>query len=69
MLATPEGNNSLGVHQCQHTEAEDDLLPSEAGPRGCIQSQLQLQKHLQDDQCLAKAAEVKGNGVSKRLQT
>ncbi len=55
-------------HECQHvlwhTEAEHDPLPSETGPQGSIPTP---QTHLQDDHCLAKEAEGKGDGLAKHV--
>ncbi len=52
-----------GNHECQHvlwhTEAEYDPLPSETGPQGSIQHD--------NDHCLAKEAEGKGDGLAKHV--
>ncbi len=46
---------------CDITEAEHDPLPSETGPEGSIPTWYTTPNNLQDDHCLAKEAESKGN--------
>jgi len=55
--------SSLREHECQHvlrhTEAEHDPLPSETGPQGSIPTD--------NDHCLAKEIESKGDGLAKHV--
>ncbi len=65
--------HGLGLHECcrywgatvHNLHLSVHPLPSETGLQGSIPTWWRPQTHLQDDHCLAKEAEGKGDGLAK----